>query len=160
MKKAVYSVILWGLLAGALFSVLYQNILLFFLTIFFYIDIFGLDGGCIYVFARIFGGSATFEEHVSFLSIWKPPLLIVQILSLTNFVLLQALAVIEAALFYLTFRKVHNLSIPKSFALSVGILLTIYFFFTNSSAVQFYVDLLRHPNKYLLAILPPWIAGL
>ncbi len=83
--------------------------------LFFYIDIYGLDGGAIYGLTKLFGGTGSFDEHISVISSWKPYLLVIQsipvLLISTHWIfkwILLATILLEAYLFIESLIIVHH----------------------------------------------------
>ena len=102
-------------------------------AVFFYVDVFGLDGGAVYGLAKVLGGKASFERHVGFISWWKLPVLVLQVLGLLlatayvwGRVWYYAFIVAELAMFWITFRHIHGLNAWRS-ALLLAVLLTAMF---------------------------------
>ncbi len=112
-------------------------------ALFFYIDIFGIDGGSIYALAKILGGRASYERHVGFVSWWKLPILVLQVVGLIlgkafawGTLLYYAFIAAELGMFWVTFREIHKLSAWKS-ALLVAIILTVMLpLFLSDEAVR------------------------
>ncbi len=122
------------------------------LLMFFYVDLFGLDGGSIYPLFRLLGGKSDFEGYVGLLLKWKPPLLMLQVLSLVYRPLLLFLGVIELAFFYYTFRK-FGMSVANSLLLDFIILLAMYPLFLSKNMVTLFIELLSDPDKYLFLLM-------
>lgn len=112
--------------------------------LFFYIDIFGLDGGSVYGLAKIFGSRAKFDNHISLISFWKLPLLFLQVISILLYrkyflglVLFYFLILVEIAFFYFTMRILHKLDVIRSLAISVIVLIVLILFITPSEIRAF-----------------------
>ncbi|MDN5358676.1 MAG: hypothetical protein PWP76_519 [Candidatus Diapherotrites archaeon] len=112
-------------------------------ALFFYVDIFGIDGGSVYALAKIVGGRAGFEKHVGFVSWWKPPILVLQVLGIllgvahpAGIVMYYVFIAAELAMFWVTFRKIHRLSAWKSALLVAAILAVMIPAFLTDTAIR------------------------
>jgi len=112
-------------------------------ALFFYVDIFGIDGGAVYGLAKILGGRASYERHVGFVSWWKLPVLVLQVIGLLlgkafawGIFWYYAFIAAELIMFWVTFREIHRLNAWRS-ALLIAILLTVMIpLFLSDAAVR------------------------
>ncbi len=118
------------LILGILF-----NLNPFLITLFYFTDIIGLDGGVVYYVCRLLGTKANFNDHINLVIRWKSPLFISFLISivLQDLFLLIFTQVIEILLFMITFKKVHKFDTLKSVLLSIILILLWYVFILNIS---------------------------
>jgi hypothetical protein len=94
--------------------------------IFYFTDIYLVDGAVVWYLARIFGSKKGYGKHTGFVGCWKPPVLTLQIFAvilamkgLTSTALYYATLLLELAMFYITFTKVHKLSAKRATAIVI-----------------------------------------
>jgi len=139
VRSIVTNIILWYLitlvsvlLIAAKLNFTMSISLAVFGVLFFYVDIFGLDGGSVYGLAKLFGGKGRFSDHVSLVSYWKLPILFLQLVSLFLYrrylwglILFYLFIFAELICFYYTMRIVHKLDTIRSLLVVMVILIVL-----------------------------------
>lgn len=112
-------------------------------ALFFYVDIFGIDGGAVYGLAKIVGGRASYERHVAFISWWKLPVLVLQTIGLLIYMrhswgvlVYYAFVAAELVMFWITLREIHKLPAWRAALILALITAIMVPFFLTDTAIR------------------------
>ena len=119
--------------------------------VFMYIDVTGIDGGAVYALARLIGSNADYDDHVSYIALWKPYVFALQaigiVVAATNafwgLTMYYTFIAVELVYFGATFRLVHRFDWKRTAIMLLAIILVMVPTFLTSANTTTMIELAK-----------------